>query len=484
MNTNRPTLFAKLSVALQRIFLFPVLSVFVSTIGIFVPSAFAERSVTATWESLLDGNTNQARVAKVTDAGGTLHIVTRVERSLLDTYQYRTISSAGVVSATTDILVNWSSLNYPALLLKSDGSLSILFSGLRTTVTADPYSSGRLYRLTSDTTRSVWTLDSVIYPSSNSVYVQNVAGSVYGSEQEIAVHPGGATDSSWPRAYNVSTSVASDADAQSCCSYSANSVISQTTGEFFAGWYSNTSNLHGYYFQALFPAKGALLYAPGSANSDRSASLSPSGAVPLVAHRNQLYTAYCNGYVPCTGVRVWQLGSASGFVDVARSAKAKNISLTSDGSRLWSTWTVNSKLYAARTNAAGSRFGETLAVSLPAGATTVYRTQSEAARGHLDFFINSDGSGATNTKYARIGVPIEMRISPSRIRRLGGFVRAVVTDGDSPLPGVRITGGSAAAVTSASGIARIRIRAGRAAVRLVATKTGYTGARASVSRTR
>jgi hypothetical protein len=359
----------------------------------------------------------------------------------------------------------------------------LYFSGLRTTSVSDPYSSGRLYRIESDIARSTWTLDPTIYPSSNNAYVVEVDADVSASGVEVVAHPADAGLSA-PTAYNVNTGTLTSATSQGCCTYLTSIKYLPSTDQFFVGWFSNATNLNGLFFQQLSPTVGSRLYAPGSANDDQSSARSPNDRVSLVLRQNALYTAYCVGYIPCSGVRVWQVGTESAFLDIPNSADASNISLATDGTRFWAVWTIDNILYVSRSNTTLTSFSQPRKVVLPSETSVVYRTYVEASRGHLDLFVNTDGLGKVNTKYARIGIPLEVTARPRKLSRAGGNLRIAVTDGDNPVEGATVRIGRRSFTTNRAGIVNLRIRAGSAALKITAEKALYSSTMISVKRTR
>jgi len=340
------------------------------------------------------------------------------------------------------------------LLSRADGSLSLLFFGNRTGATSDPYSGYSLYRVTSDVSRTVWTLDPVVYDGAPGVGGQSANGGVvYSGNQEIGISIQGGD----VRAFNIATATAVQSAARPCCAYLANGNILGSTGELVAGFYSNATDQAGVFFQALFPSVGTIWQAPG-------AELDTRVRVPLVSRGSDLYTAYVHGSIS-EGVRVWKVGGDAGsYIDIPGTKGAIGVTLASDGSRLWAAWGVadgSPTTYVARSNRELTAFGAPFKVSAPSGATAVYNRFAEAERGRLDLFVTSNGLGdSINSKYAQIGIPLELRVRPSRVSREGGTVNVTVTDGDSPVAGVRVAGGGRSGTTNARGVVRLSISSG------------------------
>ena len=139
--------------------------------------------------------------------------------------------------------------------------------------------------------------------------------------------------------------------------------------------------------------------------------------------------------------------------------------------------------YVARSNRDLTGFGAPFKVKAPAGATTIYNRFAEAERGRLDLFVTSNGLGdSINSKYAQIGIPLELRVRPGRISSAGGNLNVTVTDGDSPIAGVRVSGGGRSGTTNARGAVRLSISAGSNVIRVRATKSGYVPGQATVRR--
>jgi hypothetical protein len=436
----------------------------------------ADVTVAPAWQNLNDGPSNSTEVASVVDGAGTLHLVTWTDGAGAgQAYNYRTIDASGTVSATSPVLSGWLGLSSPALLARADGSLSLLFFGNRLGSTADPYSAYSLYRVTSDVSRTVWTLDPVVYDGAPGLAGQSANGGVlYSGNQEVGISiQGGAV-----RAFNISTATAVQSTARPCCAYLANGNILGSTGEMVAGFYSNATDQAGVFFQTLFPSIGTMWQAPG-------AELDTRVRVPLVARGSDLYTAYAYGSTS-EGVRVWKVGADAGsYIDIPGTKGAIGVTLASDGARLWAVWGVadgSTTTYVARSNRDLTSFSS-FKVSAPLGATAVYNRFAQAERGRLDLFVTSNGLGdSINTKYAQIGIPLEIRVRPARVSRDGGTLTVVVTDGDSPVPGVRVSGGRRSGVTNVRGVVRLSISSGSDSLRVRATKSGYVPGQATVRR--
>jgi hypothetical protein len=437
----------------------------------------AQVSVTPAWQELGDGPANSSEVASIV-VGETLHLVTLHDAGAAgQSYQHRTITSDGTTSSSQTILSGWQGLSYPSLLARSDGSLSVLFFGNRTGNTSDPYSGYSLYRVTSSIDRSTWTLDGAVYDGAPGLAGQSANGGVlYNGNEEVGI----SIQSGDVRVFNINTATAIQTTSRPCCAYSPTGAVMPSSGELMVGFYSNATDQAGVFFQALLPTAGSLLQAPGAENDTRV-------RVPLVARGNDLYTAYAYGRFG-DGVRVWRVGSsADAYLDIPNSRGAIGVTLASDGSYLWAIWGKadgTTTTYVARSNADATRFGRTITLTGPPNSTAIYNRSGEASRGHLDLFVTSDGPAVgISSLYARIGIPLEVTARPRAVRRSGGVVRLTVTDGDTPVEGVRLRAGGRSAITNSAGGARINLRAGRSSVEVRAVKEGYTPGSVTIRRT-
>lgn len=425
-----------------------------------------------TWVDLQDGPTNLTQVAFVRDSGGTLHLVTRKDSTTSAAYHYQTVSLEGVLSGSTTLLSNWAGLTYPGIVALSSGQIVVHFSGLRTTDVTDPYAKGVLYRLTSDVSRTTWTLDPTLYLDPSSAYASNQNSALSASGAELVVMPGSAGTSA-PVGFDYTNLVKVQAQDQSCCTYDANIVTDEATGESVAAWFSNATALNGRYFQTLFPTKSALSYAPGSANDDFTSANSTDGRMPLVARQGGgVYSAYCAGYIPCSGVRVWRYNSDS-YVDIPDTASSSRVSLAKGpGGRLWAMWMKSSKLYVAISDSAVTRFGSPVEVQLPDADSQVFRLSGEGSTGPLDLFASvSRSSGLTTSHYRRIGIPLTVAASIKKAKK-GGTIKVKVSDLGSPVSGAVVKVGTLFKVTSSKGIAVLKVKKVKRYTGTV-TATGY-----------
>lgn len=437
---------------------------------ILVSSAWAQRVKTTTvrpsWVDLADGPSNSAQVATATDGAGLLHLVTWVDGGGSgNSYQHRTVSTDGSVSAATTILSTWEALNFPQLLSRADGTLSLLFFGSRNAFMGDPFSGVHTKRLTSDTTFTTWTLDPTLYDGDPGMAFPGAnSGAIFSSTQEIVA----STQSGVVRAFNLATLTAHETSARTCCAYLANLATDPSTGELVAGFYSNSDGDGGLFFQALLPALGAIVKAPGS-------GADPRVIVPLASNATALFSAYGNESRANGGVRVWKVGTASEVIDIPQTDGATGILLVSDGTRFWAVWGFSdgtTNTYVARSNRSGTAFGRKIKILGPTNSASIFNRSAVATRGHLDLFTTASGDNPDGSRYARIGIPLEMTVRPRRLGSGSSRLRVKVTDGDNPVAGARVRAPGSSALTNARGVAFVTVNRARAAI--AASKAGYT----------
>jgi hypothetical protein len=441
--------------------------------GAGVAETILPTSIDATaWTPLQDGPANSTQVAATSDPAGRLHVVTWSESAGSQLYQYRSIAADGAIATPISILSGWYGLDYPSLLVRGDGTLSLLFFGNRSGDTADPYSGVHTKRLTSDSAFATWTLDSVLYDGLPGLGFPGAnAAALFGSDQEVVASAQGGVI----RAFNLSTSTAIETTDRICCAYLANLSTVPSTGELVAGFYSNSHGDGGLFFQTVLPALGALTKAPDS-------GADPRVTVPLAKAGGSLYTAYSNESLPRGGVRIWKVGgAASERVDIPDSEGATGIILVSDGERLWVVWGVadgTSTTYARRSNRDRTAFGRPIKLDGPPGSLNTYFRSAVADRGHLDLFSTANGDANLGSYYARVGVPLEITgVRPTRLPRgAARYVRVLVTDGDNPVSGATVaaTPGRRPVRTNSSGIARVQVGGRGRSATITATKTLYT----------
>lgn len=395
--------------ALKRLFI----SFASCALSLFCQSSFAQNwTVLGDIASTTNNNLTQPGVTRTPD--GVAHVVAKVVTPLTASFRYHTVSPDGVVSPGVDILSGWTSATNPSLVALPDGRLRVFFGGIRTTDVSDPFSGGSLYSITSDTSRTSWTLDTTPYTPQTSIYAATSIGStVDSSGTQYVSWTGGAASLTVLKVGDREVRT----DLGGCCSYYGNVAIDPSTGGVIGGLYSNVTNLSGLYYQQLFPTEGARFYAPGSSENDEQKSASSVDAVtPLVSGSGGAYAGYCAGYPFCNEVRVVRIGSSS-YVSIPRTRRADEVGIAKGpNGKVWVLWRLGSKMFAARSNSGVSTFSTPSQVKVPAGSDSYFRAFGEGSSGPLDLFLVSNGTEGIATRHTRLLPTLTLKSSRRSIR--------------------------------------------------------------------
>lgn len=361
------------------------------------PSAFAGP---LTWQAISAANiTNTGEVSTVRTIDGVLHVVWATKGSEVSkrSIYYAAFSNDGTtITSSQEILSGWTSLNNPAVLGRSDGSLVVYFSGIG----PSPYTSGKLFSIESDTSRSNWTFSGTTLSTSNIVYAS--------SEVSAATGLDGNEFASWSQVAGVFYQQIFGSQgifpASSCCDYDSAIAVDGKSGDVVLSWYSNTSGAYGMYSATISPSQGSSNYILGSANKNQSAAIQPLNRMRMTGRPNGLpgvYVAYCQGYPTCAHVRVWEHNSKK-FRSINKTKGAKDIAIAaSDGKPLWLAWRVNSKIFVAQSNAATTKYSKKISFKAPKGISSsdIWNLVLGGGGNGFDLFINAGQSGTAQYYY-------------------------------------------------------------------------------------
>lgn len=422
----------------------------------------------------------------ITRAGpGELHVAYRVRDAAdplkKDLVYARLRASDGTTIARTTVLEDWSAITNPAIVQQPDGALRIVFSGLRSTSTEDPYSAGDLYSATSDAAGSAWTLQPGAL-SPRSAYVSGAVGATTAGDGTLV--------SAYAPGEVVATIGTAGGDAAdrifqtSCCGYAANVARDSASGSAVLGWFSNATGQNGVLVKDVHPTHGSETYLPGSADEPgRNQAVSLSDRVAMTGRSNGqpgVAIAYCQGYPTCTTVRLWRHDLRRAvLVSSADGASYVGVASAPLG-RVWSMWQQGGRVLATRSNRAATRFGAVVSMQLPAGQQ-LYGLQGEAEAGPLGVYAALAEPGGTATWHTQL-VPGLTLAGPTSVRT-GGRPRRVsfrITDAGDPVAGAQIRRGGRSFVSDATGRVRVTLAAGRRRVTLTATRAGYRRATLAV----
>ena len=112
-------------------------------------SLAAAEAATAAWQRTSDGNLgNITQLALARTPDGVLQLAWYAPAGGAQTLLHETLSADGkTVGAPSPVVSGWQALTNPSL-LAAGGGLRVLFSGIRSTSTTDPYSGGTVYTAT------------------------------------------------------------------------------------------------------------------------------------------------------------------------------------------------------------------------------------------------------------------------------------------------------------------------------------------------
>jgi hypothetical protein len=356
--------------------------------------------------------------------------------------------SGSPTTASLSVASGWGSLNeFPAILANGDQRV-IAFSGIQDANSANPYSQGYQYYLTS-ADGSSWTLangtlnaDSMAYGSYGTDAVDAggtpVTGFTSGTAGMVSYHSGFVTPIPASSTGDPTTT------AEPCCAYDTGLGYDAASGTTWTAWYSNSGQqtTDGILAQQIEPSLGTRIQAPGS-TLDYSGSISSvdPGQRIVVAPRvgGGVFAAYFQGYPSPTKVALWKLGATSALVrpggDVGRVGVAAG-----PGGRMWLYWwdTSSDVVHAARTNPAVTTLGAVCSVATPGKTTDVWDLVGNAGQGPLQLFANA---GEPNAQiYDTVVQPcLSVSVSPSKLSAAtGGTVTVAVSDAGAPVSGAKV----------------------------------------------
>lgn len=442
------------------------------------------------WTKLSQGKiVNHSEPALWRDSSGVLHAVWG-EQGASDRYMHVTIgkpgSKSGEVGEVSTALPDWESLNNPTIVPDGAGGMRLLFSGIRTLDPNDPYAEGAVYHATSSDGHS-WIIGSGSLSHDIGAYASRGVGG--------ALTAGGIPVASWSWTGGVYSHTgidpsipATSADVQhqsECCGYHSNLATDDVSGETMLVWYSNATDMKGIWFRQVEPGVTDPVVLPGS-RGDKNSALNPFQRVPLVpragtAAADGIYTAYCTGYPSCGKVRVLRLDDMARW-DMPSSKESDSVQLATGASgRIWAMWSKDGKVYARVSNTAGNRWGEVVKVAPPRGTDTIWNLNGEGSQGKLDLIANLTRNGAVGFWHARVLMPLELRVKPSKIpayskKKIVLFVN-VAGDG---VANATVTLAGKTATTDADGSATIAVKLKPGKYKVGASATGFRSATATL----
>jgi hypothetical protein len=256
--------------------------------------------------------------------------------------------------------------------------------------------------------------------------------------------------------------------------------VDATTGQAVLAWFSLGDSAEGTYAQSITASglAGSRVFLPGSASADHRSANPPLQRTAVTGRigAGGVYIAYGAGYPSRKSVDLLRFGASSPLV-VGRGSSIENIDVApAPEGRVWIMWSDGAKVYAVRTNRAGTPVGSRVAVKPPPGSVSLFGLFGEGSLGKLDLVANSGtSSNAVALWHTQVLPPLEVDA-----RGGVGVVRVKVTDAGDPVSGVLVTVAGHHGVTNGHGAATIKVKQ-KGIVTAKATKKGY---KADADRTR
>lgn len=395
--------------------------------------------------------------------------------------QSRVLAATGKPVGPASAVVTWASVSADPVPLLLNGVPTVVFGGLRSLDTTDPYTGPMAYAQATDA--HSWTLGAGSLTHTSGAYGDYGLGAVddgtgqpvvalaASSTDHVTVHHG--IDPQVPAAAPDEVTAPTDEAQQ------VNLVKDPLTGKAYALWYASRTDAQvGVHAAEVWPSVLApsppAPYSTVLFNGARE-SLNPSQNVAGAGRiGGGVWAAYASGYPSAYRLVLWNVTTGR-TLSLTRPAGATNsiqyVGLSpAPGGRLWAFWVEGGTLMAARTNPAVTRFGAVRAVRAP-GGFSITRTAGDGSLGPLDAVINQapDGEHAqVSTTRILESLQVAARaVGLTKVR--GGKLVVSVTDAGVPVPGATVTAGRATGVTSSRGTVTLTIPAGVARGRQAVT---------------
>jgi hypothetical protein len=404
-------------------------------------------------------------------ADGTLHvaITTQVPPADNAIEVAHVAANGSVIGTPTPAVGTWAAATFdPDLVGAPGGGMRLVFGGVRTRTTGDPYSEGYLYSASADASGSAWTLA----PNTTPVVKETGGYASYGTG--VTTLPDGTLVAAYPINSGVSYQVGQNAPqgftVPACCVYDMSLV--QENGVVWAAYYANGSAAadQGVFVRQLYPTLGPAIQAPGSVSG--GSSLAADQAVAMVARPGGgVYVAYKRGYPTTTSVAVWKVGDAAArAVPDSAGADFVDLSTTPDG-RLWVGFDGDrTSAQAVRSNQAATKFGAVQSAKMPKG-TTIYGLKINGGTGRGDVVVNT----GTSILHTQLLSGLTVKASPKSLKAgKPGELRVKVTDAGEAVKGATVKAKGEKCKTDKKGRCTIKLpKLGKGAVNVLATAGGY-----------
>jgi hypothetical protein len=386
------------------------------------------------------------------------------------------IAPGGSVSGPTVIQHGWSAITNPAILAEPGGGLRVLFAGIRSTNTGDPFSAGTVYSATAGASGAGWTLEPGPVAAPSSAYASSEIGATLEKDGTqvfawtgtpgLFVHVG------------LDKGVPNKKQQSACCAYSAGLGTDAASGAVVLGWFSNAGASQGILLRRVAPAAGPTKYLPGSADATRRSAVSPDQTVGVTGRAGApgVYVAYGVGYPVWRAVNQFEYGSGR-TVHVATGTQIRRVTMAAGPQgRLWVMWADGTRIFATCSDKQATRFGAIVGVNPPAGTESIWKLFGNGTLGPLDLLASVSTPGSLAFWHTQVlpGLMLAARPGPSTKDASERTTVLTVTDAGDGVAGAKVTVGGKTLTTGANGTASVDLPAGVHTAS--AAKTGYTPA--------
>lgn len=429
--------------------------------------------------------------------GNNLQVLWRGQLSPDRTSYYTAV--VGLDGATTtparEIISNWVALISNPRLIRVNGQQFLAFSGLQSTTTGAPYTSGAEYAATS-ADGLTWSVSAGALSATTSAYVGVGNDAVdYNGTPVWVGDPGTSSGVNWHVGLSQVDPAPSGSDSTyrlaGCCAYNSAAAKDQVTGAVYTAFYSNSSTPgeNGIWTGQILPNQGTFTRAAGSATNynGTDSSIEPGQRVAMVARNGGgVYVAYKLGYPDVTGIRIMNVATGA-TLDVPGSAGASRISLSAGtGGRLWVAWTAGGVVKTSHTNTAVTAVGAVGNQGAPAGSQAIWKVAAnsaafspELADENVDLVATSGSpDGQVNVWHTQalrtLGIEAQSRVARN------GTINVVVTDAGEPVAGARVKIAGDSATTDSQGRARLQAPGRNRLYSITALKSGFAQGKAPI----
>jgi hypothetical protein len=440
---------------------------------------------------MVDGSTTAPSAVRL--ANGNLLVVWVNKADSLHQALYSRVISATTArpigSAVQVLPTTWSSLTADPKALLMNGKPIVVFSGLRSTDSTDPWTGPMGYASTDD--GRLWTFhNSQSLSASRSAYGSYGIDAVMDGSQLVVAYTKSSANAVTVHRGIANTVPAAGGDIET----SATSDVldpalarDSSTGQVWTFWYSLSggATVQGISAQRMYPSMGTRVHGPGSTTtySGSTESVSPDQRVAAAGRvGGGVWAAYAKGYPTAKTIVLWNPVTGR-TLSMKRPDGVRRITLASaPGGRLWVLWTQDSsnRVFASRTNPGVTRFGTVRSLPLAGKASHspyLYKLAAEGSRGYVDVVYQGQANplaGGYQVYHQRLLAGLAVKAKPKH-PHAGGKLTVKVSDAGVPVAGAKVKFLHHKVSTNRKGKAKFTISAGTSAgkYKLKVKASGY-----------